>query len=645
MTLVTENKLSHIYNRVIPQYIRETYPGHIEMVKAFFEHIERVDLESDPVDIGEYAKVQNLLRLTDLDETIDQFLNKFQFTYMHDMSEVIKSDLRFILKSIKALYLAKGTEESFRLFFKMIYDADVNIIYPKENILRVSDGKWEAPFLLLIDSATLPFDINSYTEAELEAFTDAYIAPHAPLVGVSSGATGIPENYAVYIGASTPDPVIKLTNVTGTFLPGEAVYPLGVLDPNTAPYMIEVDSTETIAGAWTNNDGKLSSVDIVLQDSYYYQDFSYVLQSTVPISSFLLPVLRMLHPAGFKLFSDLIASGIPEFLGSAGLAASLSYTEWFIKWINELTQTTSLYGGNPVSFEITVDYVPIAATSFVSGNKSLNTTWPGVGDQDANALWTIEDFIDYDVDYFDNAHGNLYAFKNGIKIHVDDYEINREVYTGTTANGLINAGEKFTAAYSKENNLKYPVQVITLTGTPGTHTYLANHPFTSNDTLILFVNGYEATSFGGVSYYSSDSFGNANATGNYIAINMSGAETNAELYRYDSSIVSLGQTITVGVSSNTYTEISVSSTNFDKNWIIFAAGKYISQKDWYRHEATNKLYIRSSVLGGTSKVTIYKTETSWDDVNKSISSTAINNIIVPTQESVYPRISTELIIE
>ena len=58
-------------------------------------------------------------------------------------------------------------------------------------------------------------------------------------------------------------------------------------------------------GYWLNMDGWLSS-DKKLQNSYYYQDYSYVIQTDVIIHNYLAELKANTHIAGFKMFSSVI---------------------------------------------------------------------------------------------------------------------------------------------------------------------------------------------------------------------------------------------------------------------------------------------------------------------------------------------------
>ena len=59
-------------------------------------------------------------------------------------------------------------------------------------------------------------------------------------------------------------------------------------------------------GQWKNNAGFLSDMN-KLQDNYYYQPFSYVVQTTnTPYSEWSKLYNKSAHPAGFKVFGELL---------------------------------------------------------------------------------------------------------------------------------------------------------------------------------------------------------------------------------------------------------------------------------------------------------------------------------------------------
>jgi len=57
-------------------------------------------------------------------------------------------------------------------------------------------------------------------------------------------------------------------------------------------------------GRYINNKGFISDNDIRLQDSYYYQAFSYVIKSELVLNQYKDLVKKLIHPAGMELFSS-----------------------------------------------------------------------------------------------------------------------------------------------------------------------------------------------------------------------------------------------------------------------------------------------------------------------------------------------------
>jgi hypothetical protein len=57
-------------------------------------------------------------------------------------------------------------------------------------------------------------------------------------------------------------------------------------------------------GRYINNKGFISDSDINIQDSYYYQPYSYVIKSEMVLSQYKDLVKQLIHPAGMELFSS-----------------------------------------------------------------------------------------------------------------------------------------------------------------------------------------------------------------------------------------------------------------------------------------------------------------------------------------------------
>lgn len=92
-------------------------------------------------------------------------------------------------------------------------------------------------------------------------------------------------------------------NTYGNTLDGATIDDYAVISLQVGPVI-------TYPGYWSDNKGKLSDPMICLQDNAFYQNFSYVIQSAVPRDQYENHVKQNLHPAGMRMFSDLLIDNV-----------------------------------------------------------------------------------------------------------------------------------------------------------------------------------------------------------------------------------------------------------------------------------------------------------------------------------------------
>ena len=73
---------------------------------------------------------------------------------------------------------------------------------------------------------------------------------------------------------------------------------------NNATFTVSINTLASTSGEYTNEDSLLSGKDKI-QDSFYYQDYSYVLKTDISINEFRDPVKSFIHPAGWNLFGEI----------------------------------------------------------------------------------------------------------------------------------------------------------------------------------------------------------------------------------------------------------------------------------------------------------------------------------------------------
>lgn len=91
---------------------------------------------------GPNALISDASRNRDIDTTVDQFVKYFYDQVIPVVVEGTHVDQRFSIKKIRDLYLSKGTPNSFKLFFRMLYAEEIDVFFPKDSILLASNGKY-----------------------------------------------------------------------------------------------------------------------------------------------------------------------------------------------------------------------------------------------------------------------------------------------------------------------------------------------------------------------------------------------------------------------------------------------------------------------------------------------------------------------
>ena len=135
-------KLKSFIKNQLPSFIREDHSTFVAFMEAYYEW-----LDSNTDNIRITSQVDNVF---DIDESLDIFVEDFQKTYIASFPISLainpetgeKLDARKLIKNIRNFYKAKGIEKSYKFLFRIIYNSEIEIYYPKDFIFNLSDGRW-----------------------------------------------------------------------------------------------------------------------------------------------------------------------------------------------------------------------------------------------------------------------------------------------------------------------------------------------------------------------------------------------------------------------------------------------------------------------------------------------------------------------
>lgn len=269
--MVTKVKVSAGVRNQLPLHMRK-YDELASLLKTYYEWAE-LD--------GNFQEVSDSLDSNMFSEYADaEFLQFFISAIIPSIPTDALIDKKLLVRYAKEFYQSKGSEQSFKFLFRILFNEDVEVSYPKDDIFRTSAAIYRPTTELLV----------AVFDSELSNIVNRRI------VGLTSGATAIVNSILIDGSSAT----LTLQAMIGTFIDDEPIKTesvSGFLDI----YCRAIGVAVTTKG-FVGDDSMLSGTK-KLQDGEFYQEFSYVLKSVLTADQYRIPVDKLVHPSGTKRFS------------------------------------------------------------------------------------------------------------------------------------------------------------------------------------------------------------------------------------------------------------------------------------------------------------------------------------------------------
>lgn len=367
-----EKILSPFIEEQFPSFVKTDYRKLVLFIKAYYEWCEKKGNAG-------YA-LNNLQAAYDLDENADEFYTHFKNTYLSGFLDTLatntagnKPNKNTLLKKIREFYGEKGTESAYRFFFRILYDSDLEFVYPGDNVLRASDGKWVETKSIKTSSSNgtalfsckngeiqqysgtlvtatafidnvVQYSVNSLSVTEF-FITDinGTFVPDLPLRIVKDDASYTEVAYSVIGGFNIVlpgtnyrigDTVAVIEGDSGTGFSakieqvglGGTIKKIGIIDSGInygsdvvvtvfsdtgqqSAQVIGLRSAVTEYAGYFAGNRGKVSSDKFIQDGHYYQPFSYELKSALGLDQYYDVLKRIIHPAGMKVFGSVLIKG------------------------------------------------------------------------------------------------------------------------------------------------------------------------------------------------------------------------------------------------------------------------------------------------------------------------------------------------
>ena len=368
--------ISSYIDELVPDHVESKYPNLVNFLKTYALYLERSNQS------GFYLNALDIQR--DIDFVEDNLLTELQNEIGIAVPRDFATNPRMFYKRLVEFYKSRGTPESITSFFRMIYDDDVETYFPFVDVLIPSDGDWTDQTAAVIANRTGFTPRNTFTVSG---------TPTEITGNNDNGTAAFFDDDIVFVNNALQTPVTDYT---------ETVY-----SDTTTKYKLTFTSALTNGdvintysrGLFTTANGFLSNKKF-LQDSYYYQQFSYVLKTGKNVSDWKNAFTRLVHPAGFKFFGEIVI--LVKLLTSSNTQAQFGNLP-AAPGLNSINIGAFQVG--PVSFDSHI--LEKSYTHFANGSSELskigmqnhwdNMKFRYLGPNSDLAHWTLQDSINNNI--------------------------------------------------------------------------------------------------------------------------------------------------------------------------------------------------------------------------------------------------------
>lgn len=118
---------------ILPSYFAQEYPNLVSFLKTYYEALDQT---GELIDVLEYQ----LFGLRDVNEIDLKYMDRLYYEIANGASKDYFTDPRFAAKIFPYIIQNKGNAFSTQLFFRLFFNEEPEVSYPKENLFLVFSG-------------------------------------------------------------------------------------------------------------------------------------------------------------------------------------------------------------------------------------------------------------------------------------------------------------------------------------------------------------------------------------------------------------------------------------------------------------------------------------------------------------------------
>ena len=146
------DSMNYVVDSQIPNFVNEEYPNLSKFIKDYYKFLDLGPDEYDDLGLASHDSDKNQSANYLLEEMIDNlnidhenpsFLDAFLEQYAIDFPKTAEINSQDLIKKLQDFLEAKGSRRGVELFFRLIFNEEVDVVLPSEFILKPSDGVWQ----------------------------------------------------------------------------------------------------------------------------------------------------------------------------------------------------------------------------------------------------------------------------------------------------------------------------------------------------------------------------------------------------------------------------------------------------------------------------------------------------------------------
>lgn len=244
--MITDLKnIAPLVKHQFPDFYREEGDNFVQFIAAYYEWMD----EQGPI-----KKSRNLIETSDIDGVSEEYIDFFFSKYMNGIPKNVLSNKALLEKHILDVYRSKGSIEGLKLLFRLLYNLEIEVFIPQDDVLMLSDGKWSRKQYIEVEERSLNYTYDNKLIRGTTSGATAYVMSVAKinqqvnsshilyLTDIVPGPGGdlfVPGEYVMYEGLDIRQATLIRGSVIGAIVSGS--------DENHAPG--DILTTESTSGS------------------------------------------------------------------------------------------------------------------------------------------------------------------------------------------------------------------------------------------------------------------------------------------------------------------------------------------------------------------------------------------------------------